>query len=93
MWKNLNLDGLFAGSNMLLIMLVDEMAKSVELKSDKELKVRRKILVTFSFNSVLTLFRNYSIVRNVKGRDNGSTSPNVWQSCARARSNSLYEMA
>ena len=38
-WKNFSVEGIMPGSNILLIMLLDEMAKSAELKSDKELKV------------------------------------------------------
>ena len=38
-WTNLTCEGMFPKSNMLLVMLMDEMAKSAELKSEEELKV------------------------------------------------------
>lgn len=52
-WKNLTLEGLLSGSNILLIMIVDEMAKSAELKSDEELKVN---CYTFTNTKFLNLF-------------------------------------
>ena len=36
---NLTNENLFPGSNMLMLVLVDEMAKTAELKSNAELKV------------------------------------------------------
>ena len=38
MWQNLTIEGIIPGSNMLMVTLVDEMAKAAELKSDAELK-------------------------------------------------------
>ena len=38
-WTNLTCEGMFPKSNILLAMLMDEMAKSAELKSEEELKV------------------------------------------------------
>ena len=38
-WQNLNIEGILPGSNMLMGVVVDEMAKAIELKSDAELKV------------------------------------------------------
>ena len=38
-WSNLTLDGILPASNILLILLMGEMAKSAELKSDELLKV------------------------------------------------------
>ena len=39
---NLTNDNMFPGSNMLMVVLVDEMAKAAELKSNEELKVKPK---------------------------------------------------
>ena len=38
-WMNLTLQGIFPGSNMLSVVLMDEMAKAAELKSDSDLMV------------------------------------------------------
>ena len=38
MWQNLNIEGILPDSNMLMGFVVDDMAKSIELKSDAELK-------------------------------------------------------
>ena len=52
-WINLSLEGILPGSNILYLMLVDEMAKSLELKSDEELKVMKLILTNSSNSSLL----------------------------------------
>ena len=38
MWVNLATQGMFPGHNILLSVLVDDMAKNAELKSEAELK-------------------------------------------------------
>lgn len=43
---NLTNNGIFPGSNMLMVVLVDELAKAAELKSDAELKAG-SISITF----------------------------------------------
>ena len=37
-WMNLSIKGIHPGSNMLMVVLVDEMAKAAEMKPDAELK-------------------------------------------------------
>ena len=39
-WMNLTIQGIFPGSNILSVVVVDEMAKAAELKSDSDLMVK-----------------------------------------------------
>ena len=60
-WINLSIEGILPGSNILYLMLVEEMAKSLELKSDDELKVM-KLILTNSFKSTNYLYYFQPIV-------------------------------
>ena len=85
---NLTIDGIFPDSNMLVVVLLDDMAKAAELKSERELKAKYNSNCISGCFSLIQDFHTFCFLV----WDHKRPPSNVWQGCTWAGGDPLHEM-